>query len=187
VHNAGVWPTRLEQVDGLERAFALNCLSPLWLQAPLLAAGCVSRILLVSAGLLIKGKFKSDATPIGADFSAIGTYCATKLAGAAAMRELARKHPEVDIAVVHPGVVNTDLGARTGPMGWLLRVVKRRWETPEVCAARLQRILDRPRWQRTPGEAPWLAEEEEETWPEAVERDQRAVVQVVTRLGAFEA
>ena len=44
---------------------------------------------------------------------------------ALAMRDVAAAHPELDVVVLHPGVVRTDLGARTGPLGWLLSLVKR--------------------------------------------------------------
>jgi hypothetical protein len=50
--------------------------------------------------------------------------CTTKLAGAAAMRDEARRFPEVDFAVVHPGVVNTDLGTTRGPLAWMMKLVK---------------------------------------------------------------
>lgn len=179
VHNAGLWPSRRELVGGIERAFATNCLCPLALQTPLLATGLVARVLVVSAGLLIKGRFDPAKTPTGEDFSSIRTYCSTKLAGAAAMRDAARRHPTVDFAIVHPGVVNTDLGARTGPLGWLLRLVKRSWESPETCADRLARLLERPRWETTPGEAPWFNEERQEPWPAEVDRDTRAVLSAV--------
>jgi hypothetical protein len=98
------------------------------------------------------------------------------------MRDVAQRYPRVDFAVVHPGVVSTDLGARGGPLGWLLRLVKRRWESPEACAARLVRLLERPRWEEHPGAAPWFFEEAEQPWPSAVERDERAVLSAVARL-----
>ena len=158
IHNAGVWPTRLVLVDGFESGFATNCLGPLAFQQPLLAARRLSRVLVVSAGILVKGRFDPERTPAGQDFSAFRTYANTKLAGAAAMRDEARRHPEVDFAIIHPGVVQTDLGAMTGPLGWLMKLAKRNWESPEVCAARLIRILERPQWQNLPGEAPWLVE-----------------------------
>lgn len=181
VHNAGIWPTRRVIVDGLEEAFVTNCLGPLALQAPLLEARRLARVLVVSAGLLVKGRFDAERTPTGKDFSIFRTYATTKLAGAAAMRDEARRWPDVDVAIVHPGVVNTDLGAVRGPLGWWMARVKRRWEAPEVCAARLGRILARPRWQRAPGEAPWFFEETEAAWPSEVDRDRAAVAASVAR------
>ena len=56
VHNAGVWPMCRElNEDGLESAFVVNHLGPLAMQAPLSRAGLLSRILVVSAGLIVKG------------------------------------------------------------------------------------------------------------------------------------
>lgn len=181
VHNAGIWPSRCCVADGVEQAFATNCLCPLALQAPLLGSGSIARVLVVSAGLIIAGRFSEQETPFGHDFSVFRTYCSTKLAGAAAMRDVARRHPEVDFLVVHPDVVNTDLGGRSGLLGGVVRLVKRTLETPEVCADRLVRLLDRPKWSEHPGQAPWFFEEKERPWPHVVERDERAVLEAVTR------
>ncbi|MCA9624643.1 MAG: SDR family NAD(P)-dependent oxidoreductase [Myxococcales bacterium] len=179
VHNAGLWPTRRQlDDDGHERAFVVNHLGPLAMQAPLLEAGLVSRVMVVSAGLIVKGQVDAEATPRGDDFSRFRTYCTTKLCFAAKMRLLAAAHPELDVVVLHPGVVRTDLGSTEGVMGALLRFVKRRWESPEDCAARLSRILDRPRWSPA-GEARWLFEEEEQDWPEVALAP--ATVAAVTR------
>ncbi|AKV04495.1 putative oxidoreductase/Short-chain dehydrogenase [Labilithrix luteola] len=169
VHIAGLWPSSREfGPDGFERAFVVNHLGGLTMQAPLLEAGLLRRVMVVSAGLLVKGRFDATRTPTGDDFSAIRTYCTTKLCFAVAMRDVAAAHPDVDVVVLHPGVVRTDLGARKGPLGWLLSLVKRSWESPETCAARLVRILDRPRWSQ-PGQAKWLVEEEEQSWPPVTE------------------
>ncbi|MBU8898409.1 SDR family NAD(P)-dependent oxidoreductase [Corallococcus sp. M34] len=165
VHNAGLWPAkRALTEDGLETAFVVNHLAPLVMQRPLLDTGLVRRILVVSAGLLVKGRFDAARTPTGRDFSGVRTYCTTKLCLALAMRDVAAERPEVDVAVLHPGVVRTDLGARPGPVGWLLKWVKRSWESPEVCGERLARVLDRERWS-APGEARWYFEETAQPWP----------------------
>jgi NAD(P)-dependent dehydrogenase (short-subunit alcohol dehydrogenase family) len=183
IHNVGVWPTKLELVDGVELGFAVNCLGPLATQAPLLAAGKLGRVLVVSAGLIVKGRFDPQATPTGGDFSMLRTYCTTKLAGAVAMREAARLHPHVDFAIVHPGVVNTELGDGKGLLAWIVRRVKRRWESPDTCAERLLGLLARERWQTQPGHAPWFFEAEPQPWPDVVERDAVAVLGVVRRYG----
>jgi NAD(P)-dependent dehydrogenase (short-subunit alcohol dehydrogenase family) len=165
VHNAGIWPARRElTADGLERAYAVNCAGPSALQAPLFARGMLARVMVVTAGLIAAGRFDPARTPSGEDFSAFRTYASTKRAFAQATRELAAQHPGVDFLVLHPGVVRTELGARAGALGWLLALMKRRWEAPEVCAERLARILDRPRWS-PPGEARWYVEERELAWP----------------------
>jgi NAD(P)-dependent dehydrogenase (short-subunit alcohol dehydrogenase family) len=129
VHNAGLWPSKRELTpEGLEAAFVVNHLAPLVMQQALLDAGRLRRIMVVSAGLILKGHFDAARTPTGADFSGIRTYCNTKLCFALAMRDVAAAHPELDVVILHPGVVRTDLGARTGPIGWLLSLVKRGWD-----------------------------------------------------------
>jgi len=184
IHNAGIWPTKLTRTpEGLETAFVVNHLAPLLLQRPLLEARKVARVMVVSAGLIIKGRFDPARTPTGEDFSRIRTYCTTKLCLALAMRDLAADHPELDVVVLHPGVVRTGLGASAGPVGWLLAAVKRFWEKPETCAERLARILGRERWS-PPGEARWLVEENEQPWPEVAQDEtvRRAVREVTEKL-----
>lgn len=109
------------------------------------------------------------------------TYCSTKLAGAIAMRAVARLHPPVDTLILHPGVVQTDLGALSGPTGALLRWLKWGWESPEVCAERLWRILSQPEWQPSPGQALWMNKELRQSFPVAVDRDEAAVLEAIRR------
>lgn len=184
VHNAGLWPAaRAQSPEGYEAAFVVNHLGPLAMQQALLDAGKLRRILVVSAGLLVKGRFDAARTPAGDDFSAFRTYCTTKLCFALAMRDIASAHPELDVLILHPGVVRTDLGARPGLLGSLLSLVKRRWESPEVCAARLVRVLGRERWS-PPGDARWQVEEHEQPWPPAAEdaAARKAVRETTARL-----
>jgi NAD(P)-dependent dehydrogenase (short-subunit alcohol dehydrogenase family) len=150
--------------DGLESAYVVNHLGPLILQRALGRAGVLRRVMVVGAGLMVKGRFDAQRTPKGEDFSAFRTYATTKLCFAVVMREVAARHPDLDVVVLHPGVVRTDLGARRGILGALLAWVKRRWETPEVCAERLARILARDRWSPS-GDARWYFEEHEKPWP----------------------
>jgi NAD(P)-dependent dehydrogenase (short-subunit alcohol dehydrogenase family) len=165
VHNAGLWPARRElTTDGYERAFAVNHAGPTALQAPLLAAGKLARVMVVSAGMIVAGRFDPDRTPSGRDFSAFRTYASTKRHFAESARALSAEYPDVDFLVLHPGVVRTDLGARPGVFGKLISLVKRRWESPEICAARLARILAIARWS-SPGQATWYFEEKPAEWP----------------------
>lgn len=169
VHNAGLWPAALARSpEGYESAFVVNHLGPLAMQRSLLASGKLRRILAISAGLMVKGRFDAARTPAGGDFSALRTYCTSKLCFALAMRDIAAAHPELDVLILHPGVVKTELGARPGLLGALLSLVKRGWESPEVCAARLARVLGRERWS-LPGEARWQFEEQAQPWPPAAE------------------
>jgi NAD(P)-dependent dehydrogenase (short-subunit alcohol dehydrogenase family) len=169
VHNAGLWPESLQHTaEGLERSFAVNFVAPLAFQDALLPTGLVRRVLVVGAGLMVKARYDAHKTPTGQDFSWWRTYCNTKLAFAVASRAAAREYPHIDFLVIHPGVVNTELGLPGGLLGRLVRFLKRGWERPEVCAERLTRILQRPRWSPA-GEARWLNEEKEEAWPAAAE------------------
>lgn len=171
VHNAGLWPSRRKlNADGLEAAFALNHLGPLALQEPLLSTGKLRRIMVVSAGLIALGKVDAERTPVGGDFSPFRTYCNTKLCLAVAERDVAAAHPELDMVVLHPGVVRTDLVAREGLWGRLVGSMKRWMESPEDCGRRLSRILDRERWS-PPGAPRWLHEEAERPWPAAAESE----------------
>lgn len=184
VHNAGLWPTTLDRTTaGLERSFVVNHLGPLAMQGPLLAARRLSRIMVVSAGLIEFGCFDAQRTPTGRDFSAFRTYCTTKLCFALAMREVSAERPDVDVVVLHPGVVRTDLGVGPGFLGRVISLAKWRMESPETCAARLARVLERAPWS-PPGEARWLFEESERPWPAAARNlaTQRAVRETTVRL-----
>ena len=189
IHNAGMWPHHRElTTDGLEQGFAVNHLGPLVMQKPLLEKGVLGRLMVVSAGLIAKGRFDPARTPTGQDFSLVRTYGTTKLCFALATRDVAAAYPALDVVVLHPGAVRTDLVMWPGPMGWMLKMVKKNWESPEDCAARLQRILARERWS-SPGEARWLFKERETHWP-AIAEDQttrravrEATTEILTSLG----
>ncbi|NUP13133.1 MAG: SDR family NAD(P)-dependent oxidoreductase [Polyangiaceae bacterium] len=147
VHNAGLWPTRREiGDDGLERAFVVNHLAPFLLNH-LLEPQLVksrTRVVQVSAGLYIKGVVDLERTPKGEDFHAIRTYCTTKLLGLMTMPRFAAKWAASGVCVdaVHPGVIRTNLGDRTGALGVLLRLVKRLWRTVDQGAEPVVRLVN---------------------------------------------
>lgn len=148
VHNAGVWPSRLERdEDGIERAFAVNHLAPFLLNHLLedtLVRG--GRVVQVSAGLYVKGKVDPERTPTGDDFHPIRTYATTKLCNLLLLERFARRLGErgVTINAVHPGVIRTGLGDRTGLLGLLLRGVKQLWKKPEEGARPVTRLALAP-------------------------------------------
>lgn len=137
INNAGVWPTKkVLNKDGLEMSFMVNFLAPFMLSHLLmerLAAGAPARIVHVNAGLYVKGKVDLDKTPFGADFNRFRTYADSKLCGVLTLAQEAALFAPLGVTVnmVHPGVVNTNLGQMSGVMGWLLKWIKRRWMTPE--------------------------------------------------------
>ncbi|WP_218011056.1 SDR family NAD(P)-dependent oxidoreductase [Herbidospora mongoliensis] len=131
VHNAGLWPSKLTLTsDGLEEAFAVNHLAPFTLNR--LLEGHLKRVVQVSAGLYVKGRADPDRTPYGKDFHPLRTYADTKLCNVLTLRPFAERWQArgLTIDAVHPGVINTGLGARGGPVGLLLKVAKRFWKTP---------------------------------------------------------
>lgn len=136
INNAGVWPTKkMVNADGLEIGFMVNFLAPFMLSHLLrkkLAASAPARIVHVNAGLYVKGAVDLSRTPYGRDFSRIRTYANTKLCGVLTLAQEAAllANDGITVNMVHPGVVNTNLGQMDGPMGWLMKQIKRSWMTP---------------------------------------------------------
>src|SRR5262249_8305093 len=133
----------LEREDEIERAFAVNHLAPFLLNH-LLARGLGKggRIVQVSAGLYIKGKVDLERTPRGDDFHAIRTYASTKLCNLLLLERFASLFGPSGITInaLHPGVIRTGLGDRSGLLGLLLRGVKHLWKTPEEGARPVVRL-----------------------------------------------
>lgn len=141
VHCAGVWPThKVLTEDGFEVSFAVNHLAPFLLNdrlIPLLRERPGGRVVQVSAGLALRAPVDLDADPSGGSFHALRTYGATKLWNLLATLHRAAEMAggPVTLNAVHPGVVRTRLGDTDGPLGLILRFVKRFWMTPEQGAA----------------------------------------------------
>ena len=137
INNAGVWPTKKQlNEDGLEMGFMVNHLAPFMLNQLLqerLRASAPARIVNVSAGLYVNGRVDLQKTPYGHDFHPIRTYASTKLCNLLCLPLEAEQlaGSGVTINAVHPGVINTKLGIMRGPLGWLMKLVKRSWATPE--------------------------------------------------------
>ncbi|MEU7895669.1 SDR family NAD(P)-dependent oxidoreductase [Nonomuraea sp. NPDC049152] len=141
IHNAGLWPSRRTLTgDGLEESFAVNHLAPFLLNR--LLEDRLGRVVQVSAGLYVKGKAEVGRTAVGADFHQMRTYADTKLCNLLTVPLFAERWRASGITIdaVHPGVIRTGLGDRRGPMGWLLKLVKRKWATPEEGAEPVVRL-----------------------------------------------
>jgi NAD(P)-dependent dehydrogenase (short-subunit alcohol dehydrogenase family) len=161
VHNAGVWPTRLQRTpDGFETSFAVNHLAPFVLNHLLrerLLASAPARIVQVTAGLYAIGRIDLDRTPTGDDFHRFRTYASTKQCNLLCTVELARRladagaYDGLTVNAVHPGVVRTRLGDMPGPAGLVLRLVKLLWASPATGARGPVRLARDPSLAGTTG------------------------------------
>lgn len=130
VNNAGLWMTeRTETADGLETTFAVNHLAPFLLTNLLLErliASAPARIVNVSSEGHRRGRLDWDDLQAVRGFGKIKAYCDSKLANVLFTRELARRLEGTGVTtnVLHPGVVNTNLGANsTGVIRWIFNSV----------------------------------------------------------------
>ena len=168
IHNAGVWPAKVTiNDDGLEQGFMVNHIASFLLTHLLLdklkmsssSSNAHSRVVFVSGGLYVKGKFDIDQTPYGKDFGRISVYCNTKQASALTLKKWyeflmdktgsdgGANCGNVTIYMCHPGVANTKLGDTSGLLGCMLRCVKKLWGRAEDAAKA-------PIWLATSNEIP---------------------------------
>ncbi len=116
IHAAGtLQPSRISTIDGLETTFAVNHLASFLLTQkllPLLRASSSARILVLSSRAEELGNIDFDDLQMHKSYSAIKSYCQSKLANILFTYELARKLEKTKITVncLHPGLVNTNLG-----------------------------------------------------------------------------
>jgi NAD(P)-dependent dehydrogenase (short-subunit alcohol dehydrogenase family) len=120
VNNAGLMvPTRQVTSEGVELNFAVHHLAPYSMTSkllPLLVRGA-GRIVNVNseghrAPLFGGGSVRIDFDDLGSDhgYDPFLAYSRTKLANLLFSYELQRRHPELSVVAVHPGMVRTDLG-----------------------------------------------------------------------------
>jgi NAD(P)-dependent dehydrogenase (short-subunit alcohol dehydrogenase family) len=142
VHNAGLWPShRVLNEDGFEQAFFTNHLAPFLLNH--LLEGRLRRVVQVSAGLYVKGRVDPDRTPTGEDFHAMKTYANTKLANLLMLPLFTERWKDAGVTIdaVHPGVLRTGLGDRSGVLGLILKAVKWTWKPAEQGASPVVNLL----------------------------------------------
>jgi NAD(P)-dependent dehydrogenase (short-subunit alcohol dehydrogenase family) len=150
INNAGVWMNRrVLNADGIEMTFMVNHLAPFMLSLLLLdrlKASAPARIVNVNAGLYALGEADLNKLPAGDNFKTFKTYMHTKLCNVLTTMELARRLEGTGVTVnaLHPGVINTNLGASRTPIGLLLKVVKRFWSEPEAGAQPVVRLAVDP-------------------------------------------
>ena len=142
VENAGVWPARHATTrQGHEIAFGVNVLAHFTLRRALASAGILdaTRVVVLTGDIYI---LASECTP---DFAWHGrqggmqAYCRSKLGNLWIAAELTKRSPGLEVRVVHPGVVASNLGGSAGALGdWLKRRVmispEQGAQMPLVCA-----------------------------------------------------
>lgn len=122
VNNAGVMtPTRQITADGIELNLAVHHLAPYSMTSGLLTLlqRGEGRVINVNseghrAPMRGSGPIVLDLADLNAerDFDPFLTYSRTKLANLLFCYELQRRHPELTVAALHPGMVRTNLGRR---------------------------------------------------------------------------
>lgn len=120
VNNAGVMiPARQTTSEGVELNFAVHHLAPYSMTSrllPLLRAGSGRVVNVNSEGhqapLFGGGPVRIDLDDLNMEhgYEPFLAYSRTKLANLLFTYELQRRHPELSVVAVHPGMVRTDLG-----------------------------------------------------------------------------
>lgn len=124
VANAGLWPQKYHvSPQGYELAFATNVLGHHLLLRGLGDMGLLApnaRIVIVTGDIYITVKDASEDFVFDGVLGGQTAYCRSKLANAWQAFELARREKNIEVILVHPGVVASNLGGSVGAVGdWL--------------------------------------------------------------------
>jgi NAD(P)-dependent dehydrogenase (short-subunit alcohol dehydrogenase family) len=142
VANAGLWPKAYaKSPQGHEIAFATNTLGHHLLVRRLLDRGLLraTRIVMLTGDIYIRtNECTSDFSYEGASGGALA-YSRSKLGNLWFTTELQKRHPELEVCAVHPGVIASGLGGEVSGFGAIVQGimmldVARGAETPLWCA-----------------------------------------------------
>jgi retinol dehydrogenase-14 len=154
----GYWNTRHVTVDGLERTFALNHLTPFLLTHLLLdrlAQSAPARVVTVSSNAQAQGRIDFDDLQGLKSYSGARAYSQSKLANVLFSYELARRlHAgSVTANTLHPGVVSTSFGAEDPATVQRLLVpfMRRFMKTPTEGAATSIHLASAPELEQVTG------------------------------------
>ena len=143
VENAGVWAKHYAQTsEGHEITFGTNVLGHFALRQALLANDVLApaaRVVVLTGDIYI---LESACTPSFVWQKGPGArqaYCRSKLGNLWIASELARRHPTLEVYVVHPGVIASGLGGEVGAVaGWIRSLlaldVRRGAQMSLICA-----------------------------------------------------
>ena len=125
VANAGLWPAdHQKSPQGHEIAFATNTLGHHALIKGMLGArllGAGARVVILTGDIYIRAsECTSDYTYEGKSGGALA-YCRSKLGNLWFVGELQRRHPELEVVAVHPGVIDSNLGGKAEGLGKKMR------------------------------------------------------------------
>ena len=124
VENAGIWPARYAQTrQGHEIAFGVNVLAHFALRRELAQSGLLARarvVVLTGDIYILESSCPPDSRWQGRA-GGMRAYCRSKLGNLWIAAELLRRSPQLEVYVVHPGVVATNLGGRVGALGLRLK------------------------------------------------------------------
>jgi NAD(P)-dependent dehydrogenase (short-subunit alcohol dehydrogenase family) len=117
--NAGIWPQRCERsAQGHELAFATNVLGHFALLRELIGANALrpdARVVVVTGDIYVMARECTPGYRFAGRLGGMRAYCRSKLGNLWIARELQRRHPRLQVAIAHPGVVATDLGGAPPP------------------------------------------------------------------------
>ena len=117
--NAGLWPQRhATSPQGHELAFATNVLGHFALLRELIRAGALARdarVVVLTGDIYILARECTSDYAFRGPWAGCTAYCRSKLGDIWIARELQRRHPELHVAIAHPGVVATSLGGTPSP------------------------------------------------------------------------
>lgn len=118
IHNAGTFQSSHHVNDaGIEMTFMVNHIAPFYmtqLLLPLLKASDENRIVNMNSDSHYQASFDSDNLNLDRKYNGIRAYARSKLANLLFTYEFERQNPHNHISIygVHPGLINTDIGAK---------------------------------------------------------------------------
>lgn len=118
IHNAGTFHSRrLTNAAGIELTFMVNHVAPFYLTHELLPGlkkADSGRIINVNSDSHFMASFDVHNLNLDRRYQGLRAYCRSKLANVYFTYEFERRNPfpQLSVFAVHPGLVNTDIGAK---------------------------------------------------------------------------